>query len=162
MSNTLNPISWVFVKGKNFPGIDTKNKDTKASKRVLVWVIDSHDGSDIGPSFGQYFHDSNHWAIEGYHGLNVLAFAYIDKPTEASESDTIKVTFMKGKDDHPIAKHNGMVCLINTRYNGNQIRVGETWEVEIHKKMERYYIINPKMIIKSDDYKGNFTHKYQI
>jgi hypothetical protein len=60
-------IEWNMVLTK--PAINTEDKhdnENGVSIRVVVRVID--DMGFCGFAFARYFHQSEHWIIEGYHG----------------------------------------------------------------------------------------------
>jgi hypothetical protein len=74
-------IEWNMVLVK--PQVNTKDKfdvEQRISQRVVVRVID-RDGRLCGYSFARYFHNSEHWVIEGYLGdFKVTHWSSLNEP----------------------------------------------------------------------------------
>lgn len=59
---------------------DAWNKENRVSPRLLVAFISQHTKTEH-ISFGNYFHKTDHWSVEGYTGgKTVVAWSVVNFP----------------------------------------------------------------------------------
>ncbi len=62
---------------------DKNDAEDRVSARVIVRTID-RDGNFSGCAFGKYYHNTNHWVLEGYLGtVRVSHWSSLNEPSTA-------------------------------------------------------------------------------